>query len=150
MTTTIRTEQTNLIAKLLAFGTANGISTEVVRKMDVFPAHRKSAYTTHERQTLIQLLSSAQTFHGGHHYRDSDDDYERDLWAMRNAELIASLAQLKADNKAKGLLDTLIDAECWLSEAHKHSSADTELSKAIASLSQRIHMEIARYYSKMN
>lgn len=150
MTTTIRTEQTNLIAKLLAFGTANGISTEVVRKVDVFPAHRKSAYTTHERQNLIELLSSAQTFHGAHQYRDSDDDYERDLWAMRNSELTDSLAQLRADNKAKGLLDTLIDAECWLSEALKHSSADSELSKAIVSLSQRMHMEISRYYSKMN
>lgn len=150
MTTTIRTEQTNLIAKLLAFGTANGIPTEVVRKVDVFPAHRKSAYTTHERQNLIELLSSAQTFHGAHQYRDSDDDYERDLWAMRNTELTDSLSQLRADNKAKGLLDTLIDAECWLAEALKHSSADSELSKAIVSLSQRMHMEIARYYSKMN
>lgn len=146
----ITEEQHNLISKLIALGSAIGTVPVVVPKSTVFPKTRQAAYTTHERQHLISLLSTAQTYHGAHHYRDSEDDYERNLWAMRNEELNAQLDQLKTDRKAKGLLDTLIDVECWLGEAQAYSAYDEELTRAITTLSRRIHNEIAGYYSKMN
>lgn len=146
----ITEEQTNLISQLITLGSAIGTVPVVVPKTTVFPKIRPAAYTTHERQHLIALLSTAQTYHGAHHYRDSEDDYERNLWAMRNEELSAQLDQLKTDRKARGLLDTLIDVECWLGEAQAYCAYDDELTRAITTLSRRIHNEIAGYYSKMN
>ncbi len=143
-------EQNNLISKLIVLGSALGTTPQIVPKASVFPKTQAGVYTAHERQSLIALLSTAQTYHGAHHYRDSEDDYERNLWAMRSAELSTQIERLKTDRKATGLLDTLIDAECWLCEAQAYSAYDSELTKAISTLSRRIHKEIAGYYFKMN
>lgn len=145
----ISKEQNNLIAAMITLGSAHGVVPVVVPKAAVFSRVRKTQLSTHERQNLISLLSQAHTFHGAHHYRDSEDDYERNLWAMRNEELSAKLEELKTDRQARRVLDTLIDVECWLSESHAFAIADKELGRAITNLSKRIHREVASYYSQM-
>lgn len=141
--------QTNLIARIFEFAQVNNLSAEVLMAATVFktfPGVEAQEITAQDRQRYWTLLAQAQQFHGAHSYRDSEDDYERDLWSTRNTQLDNTMALIYSVYGAADLRTTLLDAQCWLTETLEVNSNDTVLSASIAKLIKSVKAEVVKLY----